>query len=503
MGNDRRPQLLLALGAGALAGLSLPPLGWPWLLWPCLAVLWAQAGGPRGRLAGLVWGLAAVLVSHRWLLALHPLDWIGVPSPLSLPICLLLWGLCGLLGGLLVEGWGLVARRLDPARVSTALLAAGLWGCGEVLLARGPLFWIGLGASPLPGDPWLAGMAVWVGAGGVAALQVLLGWVLWRWARAWSATATASAAGGGNAGWRQPLGRPLWGWGVVLIGGLLVPHLLGAAALAPRPGVAPATAETVLVVQPAIPTRQKFLPGQQERLQSLLVKALAAAQPSGATVVLPEGALAEGQRLPVPAPVEVLSGGFRQDDATLRSALLRFAPQTTTAGSWVDKHRVVPLGEWVPLGPLLRWSGLSAVGGIEAGDASRLLLRPQGAIGVAICYEIADGRALARASREGARWLLASANLDPYPLLLQRQFQALAQLRAMESGRWLVSAANTGPSVLVDPAGRVVGALPSGQTTTGLFRVPASAGLTPYLLAGERPLLVLVAAALALRAARR
>ena len=88
MGNDRRPRWLLAAAAGALAGLSLPPLGWPWLLWPCLAVLWSQAGAAQGVGTGVVWGLAAVLVSHRWLPALHPLDWVGVPGPLSLPVCL-------------------------------------------------------------------------------------------------------------------------------------------------------------------------------------------------------------------------------------------------------------------------------------------------------------------------------------------------------------------------------------------------------------------------------
>jgi len=498
MGNDRLPRLLLAAGAGALAGLSLPPLGWPWLLWPCLAVLWAQVGTARGGLAALLWGFAAVLVSHRWLPALHPLDWIGVPSPLSLPLCLLLWGLCALLGGVLVGAWAVVLRRLDPARISTALLAAGFWGVGEVVLAKGPLFWIGLGASPLPGDPWLAGLAVWVGAGGVAALQVLLGWGLWRWGRLWAAwLVERSGAQGQGLPPRRALGR----WGLLLAAGLLVPHWVGAAALAPRE--AAGGAERVLVVQPAIPTRKKFLPGQQERLVALLAAALVEAQPSGATVVLPEGALAEGQQLPALAPVEVLSGGFRRADTSLRSALLRFAPQTTAAAGWVDKHRVVPLGEWVPLAPLLRWSGLSAVGGIEPGEPSRLLRRPGGAIGVAICYEIADGRGLASASRAGARWLLASANLDPYPLTLQGQFQALAQLRALESGRWLVSAANTGPSVLVNPAGRVLAALPSGRTSTGLFTVPASEVLTPYLLAGERPLLVLIVAGLALRATRR
>jgi apolipoprotein N-acyltransferase len=489
MGNDRRLRLLLALAAGALAGLSLPPLGWPWLLWPCLGLLWALAGSPQAVAGGALWGLGAVLISHRWLPALHPLDWVGVPLPLSLPLCLLLWLLCAGLGGALVAVWAALVRRLDPARPSTALLAAGLWGGSEVLLAKGPLFWIGLGASPLPGDPWLAGLAALVGTGGVAAVQVLLGWGVWRVVRSWQ--------------WRR---------GLVLLTALVLVHGAGGAARqpladqsAPLPadGSTAPSPEQVLVVQPAIPTREKFRPAQQERLLDRLASAMEQARPSGATVVLPEGALALGQPLPTPASVEVLSGGFRRSGASVHSALLRFAPPALRLESWVDKHRVVPLGEWVPLAPLFRWSGLSAVGGIEAGAPSRLMPRPGGAIGVAICYEIADGHALAEASRGGARWLLATANLDPYPLALQRQFMALAQLRALENGRWLVSAANTGPSLLVDPSGRVVAALPPGRAGTGLFTVPASRRLTPYLLGGEGPLLALIAAGGGLRAVKR
>jgi apolipoprotein N-acyltransferase len=489
MGNDRRLRLLLALAAGTLAGLSLPPLGWPWLLWPCLGLLWALAGSPQGVACGGLWGLGAVLISHRWLPALHPLDWVGVPLPLSLPLCLLLWLLCAALGGALVAAWAALVRRLEPGRLSTALLAAGLWGGSEVLLAKGPLFWIGLGASPLPGDPWLAGLAALVGAGGVAAVQVLLGWGVWRVARSWQ-----------------------WRGGLLLLMALVLVHGAGGAAREPEAAQAaqiqpgdptPSVPEKVLVVQPAIPTREKFLPAQQERLLRLLASAMAEARPSGATVLLPEGALALGQPLPGPAPVEVLSGGFRRSGASVHSAVLRFSPQATLPSSWVDKHRVVPLGEWVPLAPLFRWSGLSAVGGIEGGAPSRLLPRPGGAIGVAICYEIADGQALAEASRRGARWLLATANLDPYPLALQSQFQALAQIRALENGRWLVSAANTGPSLLVDSSGRVAAALPPGRPDTGLFSVPASWRLTPYLVAGEVPLLVLIAAGGVLRAAKR
>jgi apolipoprotein N-acyltransferase len=74
---------------------------------------------------------------------------------------------------------------------------------------------------------------------------------------------------------------------------------------------------------------------------------------------------------------------------------------------------------------------------------------------VAICYEISDGRALAKATAQGAEWLLTIANLDPYPQLLQRQFLALAQLRAIETGRDVLSVANTGPTALVSADGTV------------------------------------------------
>lgn len=502
MGNDRRLPWMSAAAIGAVAGLvaglALPPLGWPWLLWPALAVLWGMAGSPPtsagfapAAQGGALWGLAAVLVSHRWLLWLHPLDWIGVPGPLSLPLCLLLWLLCGVLGGLMVMGWSALMRRLDPSRPSVALIGASLWGLAEVALSAGPLFWLGLGSSALPGDRALAGVGALGGAGAIATLQLLVGWCLWR---------TLAV----------PQQRRRWAAGAAAL--VVAAHLAGEVALAWAPGPA-GTPQRLLVLQPAIPTRSKFDEPQQRRLLSLLAAAQKRAavgegiDPSGpdpdaaalaahrmptTSLVLPEGALATDQPLPLPAAVEVLSGGFRRQGAEQRSSVLRFPPGRSLADGWIDKHRVVPLGEWVPLAGLLRWSGLSAVGGVEPGPPSRLLPRPAGAIGVAICYEISDGAALAAATRSGAQWLLATANLDPYPLLLQGQFMALARQRAIETGRWLVSSANTGPSVLVDGRGLVRNQLPPQIATSGWMGVEPRTGLTPYARWGEGPLLALL-----------
>jgi len=467
--------LILSAGLGLLAGIALPPLGWPPLLWLALAGLWALASqASRPFWCGVLWGGTALVLSHRWLLALHPLDWIGVPLPLSLPLCVLLLALLAALAGVLVGLWTWLASRLDPRRFDTALVLSLVWAVAELALAQGPLFWLGVGASALPGDRPLAALAALGGSGLVAALQLLLGWLCWR---LWLGPARRGSAG-------------------VLMATLLVSHGLGALVLASTSVQGPL--EQVLVLQPAIPTRQKFEPAQRLALQRQLATALEQGRRQGAALlVLPEGALGLAPRLSAPAPIELISGGFRwHEGADLlqqRSSLLRFAPGAQEPSSWLDKHRLVPLGEWVPLAGLVRWSGLSAVGGVEPGPPSRLLQRPSGPLAAAICYELSDGAALAAAVRDGATWVLASANLDPYPPQLQQQFTALAQLRALETGRWLVSAANTGPSLLINPQGVVQDQLPSGRP--GVLAVPVRQlrVLTPFDRFGNLPLLLLTA----------
>ena len=153
MGNHQLQAGSRALLGGVLAGVA-PSLGGPLLMVPALALLWSVVERPRWSAA---WGLLAVLFSHRWLLALHPLTWMGVPAWLSLPVALALWLACGSLAALLLAGWSVLARRLPrrwPSPVRLMLLA-GLWALAELVLSGSPLFWIGVGGTTLPWDaPW-------------------------------------------------------------------------------------------------------------------------------------------------------------------------------------------------------------------------------------------------------------------------------------------------------------------------------------------------------------
>ena len=488
MGDDRSLALLQGGLGGLSAGLALSLFeGW-WLggpLWmiPALALLWSALRHP---VAAALWGVTAVLVSHRWLLALHPLDWIGVPTHLSLPLAVMLWLLCGVAAGGLVAAWAWLAGLMGRGRLSAALVLAGLWGLAEVGLARTPLFWIGVGGSSLPADPWLAGLARWLGGGGLATSQILLGWWLWRLVRLVQRRA---------AGQRLALGA-----GVVM---LVLGHGLGGLALASGASAAPGslTPWRVALWQPAIPTREKFLPEQQERLPALLGQALdQAALAQADWLVMPEGTLPLEGRLQDPAPLPLLTGGFRWRRGRQHSALVLIPAGERQPIAAIDKHRLVPLGEWLP-----EWisatPGLSAVGGLEPGAPSRFLRWSGPPAAVAICYEISNGAALAQAVAEGAQWLLTIANLDPYPVLLQRQFLALAQLRSVETARPLLSAANTGPTAAVSAAGEVNWLLPSGAAAMAIAPLGPADGLSAYVRWREAPLglLTLLAALVWLR----
>tara|TARA_B100001063_G_C16771548_1_gene561943 strand:- start:2782 stop:4311 length:1530 start_codon:yes stop_codon:yes gene_type:complete len=483
MGNDRSLPLLRGLSGGVLAGLGLCLSG-PWWMVPALALLWSVVRSP---LAAALWAAVAVAISHRWLLALHPLTWLGVPAPLSFPLALMVWLACSLSAALLVAGWSLLARWL-PGRcgLPQALVLSLAWGLSETLLARGPLFWIGVGGSVLPADRWLAGLAGWIGAGGLAAVQLLLGWWLWQF---WSAVRAEA-----EQRWR------LFRWGVLA---LLVIHGLGVVALT---GFAQGmkddqAALSMALWQTAIPTREKFSVRRQTELPRRLHQAMESAQRGGAQLLIaPEGTLPVKLGIEPDGGIPLISGGFRFVAGQQRSSLLLMTPEASGMSNSIDKHRLVPLGEWAPSLPGL--AGLSAVGGLQSGEPSRLWRWGGPPVAVAICYEISNGTAIAEAVAGGAQWILAAANLDPYPLLLQRQFLALAQLRSLETARPLVSVANTGPTALIADRGLVKSQLPAmvpGLLPVGLEPLQ---GMTLYAVWREWPLwlMLLIAAGFLLKA---
>lgn len=163
-----------------------------------------------------------------------------------------------------------------------------------------------------------------------------------------------------------------------------------------------------------------------------------------------------------------------------------------------EKQRLVPFGEYVPLGSLLKFIGpisRAVPGSFTPAGRSVLLRRGDVRLGGAICYEVVYPSIARDHARARADVLFTLTNDAWYGTMgARRQHWQAAVLRAVETGRPLVRAAITGISGAVDPAGRVLVTI--GPDRKGSFSLPLPAPLPdpPAVRLGDAPAWVCVAA---------
>lgn len=192
-----------------------------------------------------------------------------------------------------------------------------------------------------------------------------------------------------------------------------------------------------------------------------------------------------------------------------------------------DKRVLVPGGEYTPLGdivPPLRWfrSFVSAIPELDPGDQEQQpfvlwegirhsRLRRQDFTetirgGTVVCFEIAFPARCREWREQGADVLLNPANYGWFgETTFRAQIRAVARLRAAETGMAVVMAGNSGPTLFLDPLGRMHGTFHPGDrspsrpagtddTTHQLGAVTAplhvDQGSTPYLTWGDAPWLL-------------
>jgi apolipoprotein N-acyltransferase len=187
----------------------------------------------------------------------------------------------------------------------------------------------------------------------------------------------------------------------------------------------------------------------------------------------------------------------------------RYYNSVVSLGEQIDvyhKQHLVPFGEYVPLGNVLR-----SIGGVfnlpmsdfsSGGIQAPLSVAGQQAA-ISICYEIIFGEEV-RANIAEATMLVNVSN-DAWfgRSLAPPQHFEMARMRALETGRPLLRATNTGITAFVDHRGRVQQQAPTFSVQALSGSVQPMTGVTPYVRYGNAPVMVLVLTVLGIGAWRR
>jgi apolipoprotein N-acyltransferase len=159
-----------------------------------------------------------------------------------------------------------------------------------------------------------------------------------------------------------------------------------------------------------------------------------------------------------------------------------------------DKHHLVPFGEFVPQG--FHWFvRLMSIplGDFDRGAPAQPPFEVKGIpIAPNICYEDIFGEEIAHTLRHQsprAGFLVNTSNLGWFgnTIALDQHLQ-MSRMRAIETGRPMLRSTNTGITAMIDANGAVAGSLQPFTVGSLAGTVQGMAGVTPYILFGNWPI---------------
>ena len=157
------------------------------------------------------------------------------------------------------------------------------------------------------------------------------------------------------------------------------------------------------------------------------------------------------------------------------------------------KRHLVPFGEYLPADPVLRPVTRALgipVSNFAPGEPRQPLLAAAGhLLAVFICYEIAFGNEVIEALPEAE--LLVTVSNDAWfrDSLGPHQHLQMARARALETGRAILRATNTGITAAIEADGSVPGSLDPFRAAVLTGSATPRRGATPYVRAGDGPVL--------------
>ena len=479
----------LALLAGAGAALAHPPFGiLPGLLgYPLLMLLAERSTTARGAFwMGWLAGFAYFFIGCWWVaeafLVNQDQAWMAPFAASLLPMGLgLFWGTAMVL-----------YRRIAPAGVHRVLVFAACFALLEWL--RGHV---------LTGFPWNPAGASWKAGSAMSQFAAVAG----VYGLGLVTVAAVSALGlvRGPDPRRDRIAA-------VAAGVLVLAALWGGGAVHLSRAQLQFTDTMVRIVQADIPQESKWTPEAYQGIVDRYVNLTARPGERVPDVVIwPEGALpaTANEVFGAGSPDAVAIAGALQPGQTLLAGLGRGEADVTAEGgaryfnslfvlrdegmtglritAIYDKHRLVPFGEYLPMGRLMSRLGVRSLVHVPADFSpgpwpAAIAVPGAPPAQPLICYEsLYPGFTAGGAGRPG--WIVNVSN-DAWfgrtsgPL----QHLNLASYRAIETGLPVVRATPTGVSAMIDPWGRIVdhARLDPGESGVIDAWLAQPAAITPY-----------------------
>jgi apolipoprotein N-acyltransferase len=471
-----------ANGLAALAGAPLPlgfaPFGYWWLipfLLAALFVLWEEQSPRTAATRGFFFGAAAFGLGTHWTyISVHGFG--GSPIWLAVLLTAALAVACA--AHVAGAGW-LAARCRVKGPLRWLLCWPAAWVATEWL--RGWVFtgfpWLSLGYGQI--DAPLRAWAPVLGVYGVSFLVAFSAGILVMIAR-------------GNGRQRVLAGVALAALGVATVG------------LTGRSWTEPAgPAVSVALVQGSISQDRKWLPEQREPTMALY-RDLTFALPEADIVVWPEVAV-PSQIDRVGPYLDKLQSAAAERDMHLLLGIIDYDPDQdrvhnallalgASNGLYYKRH-LVPFGEFFPVPNFVRnWLRMMNLPYRDVAPGRRdqpPLYAKEIALSPSICYEDAFGAEQLDFLPESG--LLVNVSNDAWfgDSIAAHQHLEIARMRSLETGRPMLRSTNTGVTALIGADGRVLGKLPQFETGVLTGQVQPYTGTTPFVRAGNLPVVLL------------
>ncbi|MGF1541065.1 MAG: apolipoprotein N-acyltransferase [Pleurocapsa sp.] len=456
--------ILISFGGGIFMGLAPAPFNAWFLAWVALVPLWivirkTPKFNRQVILSCLAWGCGYHGLTLFWITGVHPMTWMGVPWLSSLAIALFCWLFITCWGAILVIFWGIIVNRVRFKGKNNfilnslliVLIATTCWSLLETLWTNSPLWWTDLTLTQSPSNLIILQLGKISGVNttsiAIVAVNGLLAEVILSWNKI-----------------SQKLTDKLFIFSPITL--FLLVHSLGYWLYIQPIATDNLNPIKVGIIQGNIPNEIKlYSQGWRQAIAGYTAGYQRLVKQDVDVVLTPEGALpfywqnilddSTIYRAVTQEQIPIWLGAYGQTNHGYTNSLFTLTGAGETFSRY-DKHKLVPLGEYIPFESVLGGI-IDRLSPLEArqipGKSNQIFNTPFGRAIVGICYESAFAPYFRRQTKAGGEFIITASNNAHYSHTMPAQHHAQDVIRAIESDRWAARATNTGYSAIVDPHG--------------------------------------------------